>query len=144
MDSQENRSSICCLLASAPTLEDAPTAAGQRLGRRRAQGDDKSGSYEFPLPIQPPSAMRDFARVGTLVDSAFAARAVLEVLDGIRDEDVLTINAGGLANVVEELSCRTDEGPPGKVFAVSWLLSDEHQICIRRSFTHHDVGCMTV
>jgi hypothetical protein len=74
-------------------------------------------------------ADRDLLGVRALVDSALAARAVLEVLDDVRDVGVVALDPGFGERPVEQRSRRPDEWPALAVLAIARLLADEEQAC---------------
>src|SRR5207247_1262722 len=69
----------------------------------------------------------DFARIWLLVNAPLAARLPFEVLDGIGDIGLGTVDAGIVEGAVEQLARRPDEWPSGDVFGVARLLADEEQ-----------------
>src|SRR5207244_8109759 len=83
--------------------------ADERLGRRRAQADDRARLDELNLSIEPRPARRNLAGVRFLVNASLAARLPLEVLDDVGDEDRGAIDAGVLERAIEQLAGRSDE-----------------------------------
>src|SRR4051812_5791245 len=73
----------------------------QRLRGRCAKADDHLRSNGVNFGIEPRTAGRDLDRVRLLVNAALAARLPLEVLHGIGDVHLLSIDAGLYERFVE-------------------------------------------
>jgi hypothetical protein len=58
-----------------------------------AEANDELGFERAQFGFQPGAAGGNFAGVGFLVQSAFAAQLPLEVLDGVRDVELCTFDA---------------------------------------------------
>ena len=65
---------------------DADGASQQGPCRRCTQRDDDLGSDDRDLLVEPPFALVDLVGIGPLVQAAFAARLVLEMLHGVGHE----------------------------------------------------------
>jgi len=105
---------------------DAEPAAQQALRRRRAQHDQRLGPDDVDLRAQPRPARADLAGVGLLVDAPLAALLEAEVLDGVRDVDLVAVDPRELEGAAELASRGADERAPLAVLAVAGHLADEH------------------
>src|SRR5580698_6369432 len=116
---------------------DAEVSRNQGLRGGRAKTNNHLRPDAFDLSLKPWAAGGDFFRVRLLVNSEFAARGGLEVLDDIRDVDALALNSGLGQSFVQQLSSRAHERPPFEVFAIAGLLTYEHNFGSWCAFTQH-------
>src|SRR3569832_89551 len=86
-------------LAADPADRRCP--AGHAAHRRGAKRDDQRRLDDLPFEIEPHMATLDLVSARPLVQAAFAARLELEMLDGVRDVDLVAINAGCLQRLRE-------------------------------------------
>ena len=119
---------------------DGDGAPHQRGRGRRPERNRQARAHEGDLLVEPPAAGFDLARVGLLMQSALAARLVLEVLDRVGDVDLRPVDAGRFERLIENLPCRADERAPGEILPVAWLLADEHHLRRSRAFAEHGLG----
>lgn len=98
----------------------------QRFQCRGAQCDDHMRRDLREFLLEPVAACVDFALRGGFMHAPLTARLPFEMLDGIRYEHGAARDAGFAQSIVEQLSCRADEGLAGAVLAVSGLLADHH------------------
>src|SRR4029078_2541884 len=89
---------------------------------RRAERDHHARTHELELLDQPGLAGADFIRTGLLVDAALASLAELEVLDGVRDVEVASIETRFRHQRIQQLPGWADERPGGEIFVVARLL----------------------
>ena len=64
----------------------------------------------------------------------------LEVLHGVRDVDVVAIDAGGVERAVEQLPRGSDEWVAGLVLLVARLFANDDHARARRSFAEDRLG----
>src|SRR5207249_9791108 len=83
-------------------------------------------------PPGPMQACGYLTRVRLGVDATLATRLPLEVLDGIGDPDLVTVDAGLFEGLVEHAAGGSDEGFTGAVLVVAGLLADEHDLRVSR------------
>ena len=74
------------------------------------------------------------------MDPPLAARLPLEVLDGIRQVDAASLDAGQLEDLVEDASGRPHERTSLLVLLVARLLPDEHHLSRRPAFAEDRLG----
>jgi hypothetical protein len=67
------------------------------------------------------------------MDPALAAVLVPEMLDGVRQVDRTSIDAGALERLVENAARGTNEDLAFAIFDVAGLLPDQHERCTPRS-----------
>ena len=108
---------------------DAEVTAEQALGGGGAQAHDQLGTDARHLRREPGLAGLDLCAVGALVESPLAARrsAPLEVLDDVRDVDLVANDAGRLKRLVEDPSGGTYERLALAILDVARLLADDQQ-----------------
>src|SRR5262245_37580433 len=92
--------------------------------------------------MKPRQARADLRPVRLVVDTALPAPIglPLEVLDGIRDVDVVPVDAGLVKRGIEQPAGRPDEGTAFPVLVVTGLLADQHDPSARRPLTEHGLG----
>jgi len=108
--------------------------AGECQDRGGPECDHELGVHEFQLPVQPPAVVPDLACRRLLVDAALSALLELEVLDGIGDVDVASVEAGVRHRPLQELAGGAHERPALPVFLVAGLLADEGDRSADRAF----------
>jgi hypothetical protein len=69
------------------------------------------------------------------MNTTFAARFKLEVLDRVGEITVIALDAGLLEAAIKQLSRRADERPAGKILFVAGLLSYEYDFRGFRTFS---------
>jgi hypothetical protein len=95
----------------------------RRPHRHRAEQHEQPGPYELEFRVQPESARLDLGTVRALVDPALAALGPPEVLDGVGQVDVRTVDAGFVQGPVEDVPGRTDERASLLVLLITGLLT---------------------
>ena len=97
---------------------------------------------QFELPLDPDVARRDVRARRLLVETPFAVRAgaPTEMLDDVRDERGLSVDAGDLQGVRKDPARRADERVALDVLLVARLLADEHQRGRHRALPEHRLG----
>ena len=83
--------------------------AQQRLCRGHAQRYNELGAHGGDFSIEPPAALLDFACVRPLMETALAARLVLEMLHDVGQISFRTINTSKRKALIEEVSRRPHE-----------------------------------
>ena len=73
-------------------------------------------------------ARLDLLAVRLLVDPPLTSRRPFEMLDRIREVQLLAVETGFFEGVIEHPPGRADEGHAGQILLISWLLADEHRI----------------
>src|SRR5690348_12721443 len=99
-------------------------APQQRLSGGRAETNNHLGFDQISFGAKPGIARRHFRGLRLFVNSALAAFLEFEVLDGIRDIDVIRIDSCVGQGSSEDLAGRTDKGMTLPVFFIAGLLSD--------------------
>src|SRR5258706_15611502 len=94
---------------------DAELGPDPRLCRGRAEADDRARLYDADLRQKPRPARRNLGRVRLLVDTPFAARLPLEMLDNVRYVDRRPVNPSLGERLVEQGAGRSDERRAGEV-----------------------------
>jgi hypothetical protein len=61
------------------------------------------------------------------VKAALAANDEFEMFDGVRDPNLVPVDAGVPQRPIEDFSSRPDERPPSRVLLISGLLAHQHQ-----------------
>lgn len=69
-----------------------------------------------------------------LMDAAFSALLIFEVLDGVRNVSVLSFHAGGFEGLIQKAPGRADEGTTLQVFLIAGLLADKGERSADRTF----------
>ena len=95
----------------ATRLGEPEALAEQRLGRGRAEQEQRARLDDVELGPQPRQAGVDLALARLLVDAALAALLELEVLDDVGDVDVGAVDADRLQRLVELAARGPDEDP---------------------------------
>src|SRR5205823_12413625 len=108
-------------------LGHAKRRAEQCLGRRRSQTDHRERFDDRELDVEPRTTRGDVRWPRFLVYAPFAARLPVEVLDDIRDVDVLTIDAGCFERAIEQLTGGSDKPPPDPILLIAGLFAEEHE-----------------
>jgi hypothetical protein len=124
----------------APLARDTKSRAEQRLSSGRAEKHEHARLDSRELAVEPVPASGDFGAVRLVMDAPLPPGAPLEVLHRIRHVHPLSVDACGSECFVEHASRGTDERPTGEIFAISGLLTHEHQRCVRRPFAEHRLG----
>lgn len=85
-------------------LHHAEVAAEQCLGGRRAQANDDARTNQRDLLLEPRTTRANLARTGCLVDAPLRLGVArpFEMLDRVRDIDLVAIDAGRLEGPVEQ------------------------------------------
>jgi len=112
-------------------LGQAKLRSEQTLRRGCTQTDNQLRTNGGNLCFKPGAAGRYFQRVRLLVQSNFAARFPLEMLNSIGDIHLGSIDARGFEALIKQLTSGPDKWLPLPVFAIS------------RLFTHHKNGGMS-
>lgn len=76
--------------------------------------------------------------------AALAPELVLEVLDGIGDEQIVTFQSGIRERAIEQPSGRADEGAALYVFSVTRLFADKHDQRPRWTLTRDDLSRVAI
>src|SRR5262245_36025246 len=125
---------------ASPKLIEPDRLAEDGLGCGDAQTNDYPWLHHLDFRFQPRPAGGDLRRCGFLVLAALTLRLPLEVLDGVRDVDVLPGNTSFKEGPVENLASRTDKRTTSQVFLISRLLADEYDRGLRGPFAE-DGSC---
>jgi len=120
------------------------TAPGQAARSRRAESDDGRWLDQAAFHLEPDLAALDLVNIRALVQTAFAAHLVLEVLDRIADEGFLARDAGLLQRLVKDPPGGADERLAGEVFLVAQLLPDEHEGSPLRALAWHGLSRVAI
>jgi hypothetical protein len=78
------------------------------------------------------------------MQALFAPHLVLKVLNGVGDENMLTVNSGILEGCIQYPTRRTYEGSAGEIFLVARLLSHKHEISSNRPFARNYLNSVLV
>jgi hypothetical protein len=109
----------------------------KRTSRARAQAGDHDGPHRFDLALDPLVAGIDLPLSGRLVQPPLSPGFPLEMLDGIRDVEMLALHPGRFERAVEKPAGGADEGQPPAVLLVARLLADEHRAGMRIAGAEH-------
>ena len=71
------------------------------------------------------------------MDATLPPRLPFEMFHGIRDIDLLAIDAGSLERLIENFSSGPDEWTPLYVFLIPRLFSDEHHSRLRSTLAEN-------
>ena len=74
------------------------------------------------------------------MDTPFAAPLPFEVLDGVRDVNVVALDPRLLECAIEKFAGRPDKWFSGQVFLISRLFAQEHKPHVFRSFAEDGLG----
>jgi hypothetical protein len=121
----------------AARLHHGEGRAGERLRGRGAEQDDGLRADEGQLGLDPRQARPNLDAVRALVQPALAGRPPLEVLDDVRHEGLLAVDARILECPIEQRARRPHERLAVEVLAVAGLLADEHQASRHRARAEH-------
>ena len=88
----------------AAPFADPKILAEQRLGCGRAETHDNLRLNDADFRIEPWSARRDLARIWLLVQAPLSGRFPFEVLDGVGDLIIVTIDSNFIKDLVEQLA----------------------------------------
>lgn len=119
-------------------LAQAERTSQEDLRGGSTKADDDLWLDQPDLGFQPASTGVDLERARLHRESAFAALLPFEVLDRIRDVDLLAGNLGLLQRGKEKVSRRPDERLAGEVFALIRLVPDEHHLRGSGTFSKDD------
>src|SRR5215469_15278962 len=115
-------------------LGDAKSTPQQGLGCGCAETNDYLRLYQVDLDLQPLMASRDLDRIRLLVNSTFAARLPLEMLDRVGHIGDTTIDAGLFQCFIQQSAGGANKGTSLQVLLVAGLLADEHNASARLAF----------
>ena len=117
-------------------FQDAERPTQKSLRRCGAEANNDLRLHERDLVLQPRKTRSNLSGVRSLVQTTRASRIAspLEMLHGVRDVDVVSIDGRRIERAVEQLAGRPDEGMSGFVFRVAGLLTHNHHAGARRSF----------
>ena len=103
MNGREDRPRPLGLEGDAARLHDAEGSSQEGFCGDRAEADDDVGLDERDLALKPREACANFAGVRRLVDASLCASVArpLEMLHGVRDVDVVAIDARRIECLVE-------------------------------------------
>jgi hypothetical protein len=111
----------------------------QALRRSCTQADNEVGTDSRNLRFQPWAAGRYFKRVWFLMQPNPAARFPFEVLHGVGDVHLSSIDPRGLEAFVKQLTSWSDERLPLLVFAIAGLLSYQQNSGMGSAFPKDDL-----
>jgi hypothetical protein len=111
----------------------------ETLRRGCTQADNELGSNGSNLRFQPGAAGRDLKRIWLLMEPNFSAWFPLEMLNGIGDVDIGSIDTCGLEAFIEQLPGRTDEGLSLLVFAISGLFPHQENSGMGAALAKYDL-----
>ena len=120
--------------------EQTELGADDHPGRGGAEDPEHLRPDDFQLGLEPRPARGDLRRARRLVDAALAALGELEVLHGVRDVHVLTVQSDLDQRPVEHLAGRTDEGRALAIFLITGLLADQHDARSGRTTAEDRLG----
>src|SRR5882757_9512352 len=115
-------------------LADAKFFSQQRLRGSRAEADQHFWFQNLQFCFQPRAARGNFPTIRLLVNTPLASWLPLEVLDGIRHIDFVTVDACFDESFVQELSRGTDERFPRQIFVVARLFAYKNDFGVARAF----------
>jgi hypothetical protein len=108
-----------------------------------AQDEDDIGSYGVQFGDEPGATGHNVAASGRLVQPAFTVtgRFPSEVLDRVRQVQLIACDPSLLERAVEQMPRRADEGFAFAVLHVAGLLTDDEHARSRRASAEHNLGC---
>lgn len=118
--------------------------AEQRLGRGCAEAHNDLWLDECYLGFKPLTAGADLGRIRLLVYPAFASFFKLEMLDDVRDVDLVSLNASFDQCSIEHLPRRPHKGKAFQVLIVSGLLADQNDRRRTRAGSRHGLRSMPI
>jgi hypothetical protein len=121
-------------------IGEAEGFAEDGLGGGDAEADDEVGLDGAEFGFEPGATGGDFAGVGFLMETAFAARLPFEVFDGVGDVERFAVDAGGAECAIEELAGGADEGFSGAIFLVAGLFADDEDAGAGRTLAEDRAG----
>ena len=124
----------------ASMLGDPEPRSEQRLGRGRAQTEQRIGLDDAYLRIEPRLAREDVRQIGLLVDPLLPARRPSEVLHRVGHVDVVAGDVGVVERAVEDPAGRSYERVSLAVLVVAGLLADHHDTRAARALTEDGLG----
>lgn len=135
----EHNLSVFRLDRDTALLHHAERSAEQRLGRRCAEADDDARLNQRDFGGEPGRAGTELTGIRSFVNASFRPRVPgpFEVLDGVRDIDVLAWNARGIERAIQQSAGWSDERAPGLVLGVAWRFADEDHARAARAFAEH-------
>src|SRR5260370_29962127 len=101
------------------------------------QADDDLRLYERELGVQPWAARDNFCFRRFLVNAPLAALFEFEVLDGIGDVNIRTVDACLFERAGQQTAGGSDKRLPRKIFLIARLLAYHHDAGTRRAFTEN-------
>ena len=116
---------------------DAKLRSPYRLRRRGAKRDKNFWPQRFDLSVEPRAAGRNFACVRFFVEPTFAHGLPLEVLHGVGDVNLVSVNSGRDQRSIEQAAGRPDKRTSGQIFAITRLFADHQNARASRSFAEH-------
>src|SRR6266550_484211 len=105
---------------------DSKRRSKDRLTGGCSENDKQFRPNEAQLGFEPGTASRDFARVGLLMDPAFAALFPFEMFHRVGDVNFFTVDSRFFQPAIHDFSGRTNERFTGKVFVIAWMLANQH------------------
>src|SRR5688572_33081656 len=108
-----------------------------------AESDNRFRLDQGDLGVEPHATRLDFAVARLLVYPSLAARFPLEMLDDVREVDVLGIDARFFERASQQLTGWTNEWPTLHVLDVARLLADQHETYVARTLAEHGLGRAT-
>jgi len=144
MNSREYDRRPLGLQLDAAGFRHAERASEQRLGGNSAEADDDLRFHECDLVLEPGKARANFSRTWCLVDAALRTRVLcpLEVLDGVREVEVIAIDACCIERAIEDFPRRANERMALSLFDVARLLADHHHARSARTFAEYGVAAL--
>src|SRR3954469_22141876 len=104
---------------AATVASDAKILAKQRLRGGCAERDEDFWPDCGKLGLEPRKAGGDFRRIGLAVDAPGAARHPFEMLHGVAEIDLATLDTGLDETAVEQSARRPDKRMPGLVLDIA-------------------------
>ena len=144
MNSREYDRRPLGLQLDAAGFRHAERASEQRLGGNRAEADDDLGFHECDLVLEPGKAGANLSESWGFMEAALRTSILrpLEVLDGIREVEVLAIDARCVERAIEHLPRRANERMTLSLFDVARLLADHHHARSARTFAEYGVAAL--
>ncbi len=101
------------------------------LSRGGSETDDERWANDRELEREPMAARAHLRPIRLVVNPSLPRRPPLEVLDGVRQVDVLLVDPSLAQKLAEEPPRGPDERPALAILDVTGLLADEHQLSQR-------------
>jgi len=120
-------------------FHDAERASQQRFRGDGAKADDDLRFHQRDLVLEPGKAGANLSEIWGFMEATLRPRILcpLEVLDGVREVQVIAIDARRVERAIEDFPRRADERVPRALLDVARLLADHHHAGPARTFAEH-------